>query len=182
VRKEIPKSREEAFVYMFCGRAGHLDEFCFLHKRIEKWRFDYARNSYHDEFSDFPPHSYSRTSPCTSSRALSHFSHGPNHGSYGFNSQENTFVHRCFGYGPHSHRGDRFPCRPSFPTGGSYTHFEPRHLDGPCFPRHGSHSTSSNGEVLRTMKTSSGRMDKCWIHKIYLPNPSTESLTFSCPM
>jgi hypothetical protein len=29
VRKEIPKSREEAFVCMFCRRAGHLDEFCF---------------------------------------------------------------------------------------------------------------------------------------------------------
>jgi hypothetical protein len=26
-RKETPKPREEAFVYMFCGRAGHLDEF-----------------------------------------------------------------------------------------------------------------------------------------------------------
>jgi predicted nuclease with TOPRIM domain len=29
VRKETPKSREEAFVCLFCGRAGHLDEFCF---------------------------------------------------------------------------------------------------------------------------------------------------------
>jgi hypothetical protein len=28
-RKETPKSREEAFVCMFCGRAGHLDEFYF---------------------------------------------------------------------------------------------------------------------------------------------------------
>jgi hypothetical protein len=28
-RKEIPKPREEAFVCMFCGRSGHLDEFCF---------------------------------------------------------------------------------------------------------------------------------------------------------
>jgi hypothetical protein len=28
-RKETPKLRDEAFVYMFCGRAGHLDEFCF---------------------------------------------------------------------------------------------------------------------------------------------------------
>jgi hypothetical protein len=26
-RKEPPKSRDEAFIYMFCGRAGHLDEF-----------------------------------------------------------------------------------------------------------------------------------------------------------
>jgi hypothetical protein len=76
VRKEIPKLREEVFVYMFCGCAGYLDEFCFCHKRIEKRRFDYARNSYRDEFIDFPPRSYSR--------APSRFFHGPNHRSYGF--------------------------------------------------------------------------------------------------
>jgi hypothetical protein len=29
VRKETPKSREEAFICIFCGRASHLDEFCF---------------------------------------------------------------------------------------------------------------------------------------------------------
>jgi hypothetical protein len=29
VRKETHKPREEAFVCMFCGRAGHLDVFCF---------------------------------------------------------------------------------------------------------------------------------------------------------
>jgi hypothetical protein len=34
VRKEIPKLREEAFICMFCGSAGHLDEFCFRRKRI----------------------------------------------------------------------------------------------------------------------------------------------------
>jgi hypothetical protein len=28
-RKETPEPREEAFVCMFCVRAGHLDEFCF---------------------------------------------------------------------------------------------------------------------------------------------------------
>jgi hypothetical protein len=28
-RKESPKLREEAFICMFCGRASHLDEFCF---------------------------------------------------------------------------------------------------------------------------------------------------------
>jgi hypothetical protein len=28
-RKETPKLRDEAFICMFCGRAGHLDEFCF---------------------------------------------------------------------------------------------------------------------------------------------------------
>jgi hypothetical protein len=32
VRKETPKLREEAFVWMFYGRAGHLDEFCFRRK------------------------------------------------------------------------------------------------------------------------------------------------------
>jgi hypothetical protein len=79
VKKETPNPREEAFVCMFCGRAGHLDEFFFCRKKIEKRHLDYARNSYHYEFSDFPPRSFSRTSPCTSSRALYQFSHGPNH-------------------------------------------------------------------------------------------------------
>jgi hypothetical protein len=86
VRKETPNLREEAFVCMFCGRTGHLDEFCFRCKRIEKRHFEYARNSYRDEFFDFLPRSYSRVSHRTSSRALSHFSHGPNHRSYDFGS------------------------------------------------------------------------------------------------
>jgi hypothetical protein len=94
VNKETPKSREEAFICMFCGHAGHLDEFCFRRKRIEKKHFEYARNSYCDEFVDFlprsysrvPPHSYSRASPHTSSHALPQFSHGPNHHAYGFGS------------------------------------------------------------------------------------------------
>jgi hypothetical protein len=47
-------------------------------------------------------------------------------------------VSRCFGYVPRSHRGDHFPCRPSFPAGGSHTHFEPRHLDDPRFRCRGS--------------------------------------------
>jgi hypothetical protein len=34
-------------------------------------------------------------------------------------------------------------------------------------------------EVERTVKTSSGRMVKCWIAKIYLTNPSTEPSTIS---
>jgi hypothetical protein len=55
VRKETPKPREEAFIYMFCNRTGQFDEFCFRHKRIEKRRFDDARNSYRDEFIDFSP-------------------------------------------------------------------------------------------------------------------------------
>jgi hypothetical protein len=29
VKRESPKPRVEAFVCMLCGRAGHMDEFCF---------------------------------------------------------------------------------------------------------------------------------------------------------
>jgi hypothetical protein len=75
VKKETTKPREKAFVCIFCGHAGHLDEFCFCHKRIEKRRFDYTRNSYCDEFSNFLPRSFSRASPRTSAHALSHFFH-----------------------------------------------------------------------------------------------------------
>jgi hypothetical protein len=131
VRKEIPKKREKAFICMFYDRAGHLDEFCFHHKRLEKMHFDYARNSYRDEFINFLP--------CTSSRASSRFFHRPNHRSNGFGSRENRFVPKHFSYDPQSHRGD--------PTGGSYTRFEPRHLDDPRFPHRGSHPIGSNGEV-----------------------------------
>jgi hypothetical protein len=154
---------------MFYDRAGHLDEFCFCRKRIKKRCLDYSRNSYHDEFIDFPPrsyscvlsHSYSCVLSHTSSRALSHFSHGPNHRSYGFGSRENNFVTRRFGYSPHPHRGDYFPHMHGFPAGESYTHFKLRHLDGPRFPHRGSRPTGSMGEVQKTMKTSSGRMVKC---------------------
>jgi hypothetical protein len=185
-RKETPRSREEAFVCIFCGRAGHLDEFCFRRKRIERRHVEYARNSYRDELIDFPhrsyshipPRFYSRASPRTSSRTFPRFSYGPNHRSYGFDSRENLFEPRRFDYGPRSRHGDRFPCRPGFPTGGSYTHFEPRHLNGPHFLRHGSRPTRPSGEVQRTVKTSSGCMVKCCIPKIYLTNPSTESSTF----
>jgi regulator of replication initiation timing len=90
--KETPKPREEAFVCMFCDCAGHLDEFCFWRRRIERRHVEYARDSYRDEFIDFPPRSYShvpprfysRASPRTFSRALPQFAHGPNHRSYGF--------------------------------------------------------------------------------------------------
>jgi hypothetical protein len=85
-------------VCMFCGRAGHLDEFYFQRKRIEKRCFEYARNSYHDEFLDLPHHSYSRVSPRSYSRvsphtfshALPQFAHGPNHHSYGFVHERTT--------------------------------------------------------------------------------------------
>jgi hypothetical protein len=175
---------------MFCGRAGHLDEFCFRRKKIERMHVEYARNSYRDEFIDFLPRSYSHflphfyscASPLTSARAFPQFSYGPNHLSYGFGPRENRFEPRRFGYGPRPRHGDHFPCRPGFPVGGSYTHFGLRHLDGTCFPRHGSCLTRPNGEVERTVKTSSGHMVKCWIPKIYLTNPSTETSTFSCPI
>jgi hypothetical protein len=29
LKKETPKPRDDAFICMFCGRAGHLGEFCF---------------------------------------------------------------------------------------------------------------------------------------------------------
>jgi hypothetical protein len=88
-------------------------------------------------------------------------------------------VTRRFGYDPRPHCGDRFPHRHDFSTGESYTHFEPRHLNGPRFPRHGSRPASSNGEMQKTVKTSSGSMVKCWIPKIYLTNHSTEPSTSS---
>jgi hypothetical protein len=189
-RKETPKPREEAFICMFCGRAGHLDEFCFWWKRIERRHVEYARDSYCDEFIDFPScsysyvlprfysralsHTFSRALPRTSSCALPQFAHRPNHCSYSFGPRENRFVPRRFGYSPHPHRGDRFPCRSVFPAGGAHTHFEPRHMDGPHFPHHGSRPTRSNGKLESIVKTSSGRMIKCWILKIYLTNPSME--------
>jgi hypothetical protein len=86
VRKESPKLREKTFVCIFCGCVGHLDEFCFHRKRIEKRHFEYVRNSYCDELLDFLPHSYSRASSHTSSHALSQLSYGPNYHSYGFGS------------------------------------------------------------------------------------------------
>jgi hypothetical protein len=87
-----------------------------------------------------------------------------------------------FGYDPRPHYGDYFPRRPGFSAGGSYTRLEPRHLDDPRFPHHGSRPTRSSGEVPRTVKISSSRMVKCWISKIYLTNPITEPSTFSHPV
>jgi hypothetical protein len=134
-RKETSKLREEAFVCIFCGRAGHLDEFCFRRKRIERRHVEYNRDSYHDEFIDFPPRSYSHVPPCfysrasprTFSRALPRTSasvspqvaHRPNHRSYGFGPRENHFEPRHFSYSPRPHHGFCFPHRPDFPTGGS---------------------------------------------------------------
>jgi hypothetical protein len=86
---------------------------------------------------------------------------------------------RLFGYGPRPHRGDHFPHRPGFPTGGSHTHPEPKHMDCPCFAHHGSRPTGPKGEVQRIMKISFGRMVMCWIPKIYLTNPGTEPSAFT---
>jgi hypothetical protein len=132
-------------VCMFCGRAGHLGEFCFQRKRIERRHVEYARDSYRDEFIDFPPRSYShvpprfytRASPHTFSRALPQFAHGPNHRSYGLGPRENRFKPRRFGYNSRPRCGDRFLRRPGFPDGGSFPHFESRHLDGPRFSHRG---------------------------------------------
>jgi hypothetical protein len=75
VRKETSKPREKAFICMFCGRASHLDEFCFRRKRIERRHVEYARDSYCIEFIDFPPHSYSHGPPRFYSRASPHTFH-----------------------------------------------------------------------------------------------------------
>jgi hypothetical protein len=175
-RKEIPKLRVKAFICMFYDRASHLDEFCFRRKIIERRCVEYARDSYRDEFIDFPPRSYShvlprfysRASPRTFSHALPHtsssalpqFVHGPNHHSYGFGPWENRFEPRRFGYDPRPCRGDRFPRRPVFPAGGSFPHFELRHLDGSRFPRCGPYPTRPSGKVQRTVKTSFDHMVK----------------------
>jgi hypothetical protein len=107
---------------MFCGCAGHLDEFYFQRKRIKKRRFDYARNSYRDEFINFlsrsyshiSSRSYSRALPHISSHALPQFAYGPNHRSYDFGSRKNRFEPRRFGYDPCPHRGDHFSHRSGF--------------------------------------------------------------------
>jgi hypothetical protein len=75
VRKETPKPREKIFICMFCGCAGHLDEFCFRRKRIERRRVEYAKDSYRDEFFYVPPQSYSRIPPRFYSRASPHTFH-----------------------------------------------------------------------------------------------------------
>jgi hypothetical protein len=70
-------------------------------------------------------------------------------------------VPRCFGFGPRPHRGDRFPHRSGSPTRRSHSHLEPRHLDNPHFFRRGSCPIWPNGDVQRTVKTSSGHLVKC---------------------
>jgi hypothetical protein len=130
---------------------------------------EYGRNSYCDELFDLPPRSYShfpprfyyRASPRTSARAFPQFSYGPNHHLYSFGQRENRFGPRRFGYGPRSHRGDHFRRSPGFPAEWAHTHFEPRHLDDPRFPRRSLCHTRPNGEVEKIVKAFLGRMVKC---------------------
>jgi hypothetical protein len=75
---------------------------------------------------NFPPH--------YSSHALSHFSHGPSHHSYGFGSRESSFVPGRFGVDPHFHHGVRPQRRHGFPARGVYSHVELSCIDDPCFP------------------------------------------------
>jgi hypothetical protein len=60
---------------MFCGCADHLDEFFFQWKRIERRHVEYSRDSYCDEFIDFPSRSYSHVPPRFYSRASPRTSH-----------------------------------------------------------------------------------------------------------
>jgi hypothetical protein len=87
-----------------------------------------------------------------------------------------------FDVDPRSHRGVHPPRRHGFPTRGVYFHFEPSYFDGPHFSHRGSRPTHSNGEVQNIVKTSSDRMVKCWIPKIFHNNPDTEPSTFSHSM
>jgi hypothetical protein len=43
VKKNTPNPSQKVYICMFCGHAGHLDEFCFWRKRMEKRSVDYAR-------------------------------------------------------------------------------------------------------------------------------------------
>jgi hypothetical protein len=58
------------------------------------------------------------------------------------------------------------------PARGAYSHFDPSCFDGPRFSRRGSRPTCSNCEVHKIVVTSSCRMVKCWIPKIFLTNPN----------
>jgi hypothetical protein len=91
-------------------------------------------------------------------------------------------VPRCFAYGPRPHHGDHPPRRHNFPARGAHSYFGLSRFNSPHLPHHGSCPTRSIGEVQRIMKTSSGRMVKYWIPKIFLTNPSTELSTFSHSM
>ena len=102
----------------------------------------------------------------------------PNHRSYGYGPRENSFVSQRFGSDPRSlHRDDRYPRRHRYSSDGFYPRSESRRLDGPRFSLRGSRSSRLSDEVQTTVLTSSGRMVKCWISKVYLTNPSTKPST-----
>jgi hypothetical protein len=42
VKKNTPKPSEEVYICIFCRCVGHLDDFCFRRKRMEKSCVDYA--------------------------------------------------------------------------------------------------------------------------------------------
>jgi hypothetical protein len=117
--------KRDAWLLTFMSR-------CVDYAHIMKRQVNYARNSYHDEIIDFPPHISSHTS--------SRYSHGHNHHSYGFLSRESILVPRSFGVDPHSHRGVRPPRRHDFLTRGVYSHLESSRFDSPRSPWFTSHS------------------------------------------
>ena len=175
---------------MFCGYAGHLDDFCFRCKRLERWQREYLRNAYHENI-DFSPH----FAPCATPRSNHHSDdyrprengHAPprtNHHSYGYGLRENDFVSQCFSFDPRSlHHGDQYMCRHRYPSDGFYSHHEPRCFDRPCLPHCGSCSPRSSDDVHVATLTSSCCMVKCWIPKVYLTNPTTKpSISLSCDM
>ena len=165
-QSSMPKTKRD-FICMFCGREGHLDDFCFRRKRIERRQMALTRNTRHDEFE------------FSSSRFASRASRGYGHPSYGYNSRESGYMPRLHGYDPRSHRGVRPMQRRGFPQESSYHHFGPRRFDGSRFPHRGNHPARPNGDVHRTVVTSSGQVLKCWIPKSLLTNPSTKPSTFS---
>jgi hypothetical protein len=180
-RKESPKPRDEAFVCMFCGRAGRLDEFCFRRKRIERRRVEYARDPYRDEFIDFrlaltlmfclaftlvlllaPSHALCLALLLVLCLSLLMYL---------------TIAHMVLVHERTALSLDAlvtahvlivvtvYRVGLVFSLEGIFPHFESRHLDSLRFPHRGSRPTRPSGEVQKTVKTSSGRMVKCWIPK-----------------
>ena len=159
-------------------------------KRLERSQKEYLRDAYHEDL-DFPPRFASRATPRPNRRSYGyrsiengHAPPRPNHRSYDYGPRENGFVSQRFGSDLRSLcHGDRYPCRHRYPSDGFYPHFESRRFDCPRFPHHGSHPSCSNGEVRRTVFTSSGRMVQCWIPKTFLTNPSARPSTIpSCSL
>jgi hypothetical protein len=164
---------------MFYGRAGHLVEFYFQHKRLERRRFEYARNSNRDEFFDFPPRS-SLVLHLALLHALFLSSLIDLTIAYMVLVHERTTLSLDALVMAHVlivviiyHIGLVF-LQESFTPILSWdtwtVHIFPVMVLVPLV---------SNGDVQKIVKTSSGLIVKCWIPKIHLTNPSTEPLTFS---